>query len=165
MAYGQGGWRRRRRNMYYHTGVPGWMRFGYSPGWVDRSPTGLPPTAQYLMQTGQVPQLYPAQVPAQIPVPTHEDCVNFRDGFCTLNGAAVDPSAPVCPSFTPKSSTPALQTLPTYPMFQAPTVLPARMPQIPKEREIQVLEGQARMFDQQLEQIKRRIEELKREVK
>ncbi len=165
MAYGQGGWRRRRRNMYYFTGVPGWMRFGYSPGWVGRSPTGLPPTAQYLMQTGQVPQPYPAQVPAQISVPTHEDCANFRDGFCTLNGAAVDPSAPVCPSFTPKSSTPAPQTLPTYPMFQAPTVLPAQMPQIPKEQEIQVLEGQARMFDQQLEQIKRRIEELKREVK
>ena len=30
------------------TGQPGWMRFGYSPGWVDRSPDGLPPTAQWL---------------------------------------------------------------------------------------------------------------------
>ncbi|MHC1599324.1 MAG: DUF5320 domain-containing protein, partial [Candidatus Methanospirareceae archaeon] len=34
----------------------GWMRFGYSPGWVGRSPTGMPPGAQYLMQTGQMPQ-------------------------------------------------------------------------------------------------------------
>lgn len=166
MAYGQGGWRRRRRNMYYLTGVPGWMRFGYSPGWAGRSPTGLPPTAQYLMQTGQVPQPYPAQVPAQISVPTHEDCANFRDGFCTLNGAAVDPSAPVCPSFTPKSSTPAPQTPPTQSMFQAPASFPpAQMPQIPNEQEIQMLEGQARMVGQQLEQIKRRLEELKKEVK
>jgi len=39
----------RRRNMYYATGMPGWMRFGYSPGWG-----GTPPGAQYLM-TGQWP--------------------------------------------------------------------------------------------------------------
>jgi len=42
--------------MYYMTGLPGWMRFGYSPGWVGRSPTGMPPGAQYLTQTGQMPQ-------------------------------------------------------------------------------------------------------------
>jgi len=40
--------------MYYATGLPGWMRFGYSPGWVGRSPSGLGPCAQYLM-TGQWP--------------------------------------------------------------------------------------------------------------
>lgn len=44
----------RRRNMYYLTGLPGWMRFGYSPGWVGRSPTGLGPCAQFLL-TGQWP--------------------------------------------------------------------------------------------------------------
>ena len=42
--------------MYYLTGLPGWMRFGYSPGWADRSPSGMPPGAQFLMQTGQMPQ-------------------------------------------------------------------------------------------------------------
>jgi len=168
MAYGQGGWGRRRRNMYYFTGMPGWMRFGYSPGWVGRSPTGLPPTAQYLMQTGQVsqPTPYTAQPPAQMVVPTHENCANFRDGFCQLYGAAVDSNGAACPSFTPKSSAPISQAPPTQSMFQAPASFPpAQMSQIPKEQEIQVLEGQARMFDQQLEQIKRRIEELKREVK
>ncbi len=46
----------RWRNMYYLTGLPGWMRFGYSPGWRGRSPTGMPPGAQYLRQTGQMPQ-------------------------------------------------------------------------------------------------------------
>ena len=46
----------RHRNMYKLTGLPGWMRFGYSPGWVDRSPTGLPPTAQWLIQSGLLPK-------------------------------------------------------------------------------------------------------------
>jgi len=39
----------RHRNMYYATGLPGWMRFGYSPGWG-----GLPPGATYLT-TGRWP--------------------------------------------------------------------------------------------------------------
>jgi len=42
------------RNMYYLTGLPGWMRFGYSPGWVGRSAMGLGPAAQFMM-TGQWP--------------------------------------------------------------------------------------------------------------
>jgi hypothetical protein len=45
---------RGNRNMYYLTGLPGWMRFGYSPGWQGRSPTGLGPGATYMM-TGQWP--------------------------------------------------------------------------------------------------------------
>ena len=48
------------RNMFYMTGLPGWMRFGYSPGWG-----GMPPGAQYLQSTGQLGQFmgwmgYPA---------------------------------------------------------------------------------------------------------
>ena len=35
--------------MYELTGLPGWMRFGYSPGWEGRSPSGLGPCAEYLM--------------------------------------------------------------------------------------------------------------------
>jgi len=35
--------------MYEMTGLPGWMRFGYSPGWEGRSPSGLGPCAEYLM--------------------------------------------------------------------------------------------------------------------
>ena len=50
----------RRRNMYYLTGQPGWMRLGYSPGWVGRSASGLGPCATYLT-TGQWPA---AQTPA-----------------------------------------------------------------------------------------------------
>ena len=42
------------RWMYKQTGLPGWMRFGFSPGWQGRSPTGLGPGATYLT-TGQWP--------------------------------------------------------------------------------------------------------------
>ncbi len=42
------------RNMYHATGQPGWMRFGYSPGWAGRSRSGLGPCAEYLL-TGRWP--------------------------------------------------------------------------------------------------------------
>jgi len=158
MGYGRGGWR--RRNMYRLTGLPGWMRFGYSPGWIGRSPTGLPPTGQYLTQTGKVPQPYPMQ--AQTLVPTHGDCANFGNGFCTLYGVAVDPGEAACPSFTPENPIITSQTLPMQPT----SVPPAQLPQMPKEQEIQMLEGQAGMLGQQLKQVKKRIEELeKKEVR
>lgn len=35
--------------MYHLTGLPGWVRFGYSPGWMGKSSLGLGPCAQYLM--------------------------------------------------------------------------------------------------------------------
>jgi len=60
--------RNRYRWMYHLTGLPGWMRFGFSPGWIGRSASGLGPAVQYLMygtwptaqmnyawQTGQIP--------------------------------------------------------------------------------------------------------------
>jgi hypothetical protein len=65
------------RRMYQLTGLPGWMRFGVSPGWLGRSPTGLGPAASFL-RTGQWPtpqaQAYwqgmqPGQVPYSAPAP------------------------------------------------------------------------------------------------
>ena len=41
--------RNRHRWMYQFTGMPGWMRYGFSPGWWGRSPAGLGPGAHYLM--------------------------------------------------------------------------------------------------------------------
>jgi hypothetical protein len=68
------------RWMYQLTGLPGWMRFGFSPGWQGRSPTGLPPGATYLttgqwptpqaqaywqaMQAGQAPYPFYGEAPA-----------------------------------------------------------------------------------------------------
>ncbi len=97
--------------MYYMTGLPGWMRFGYSPGWVDRSPTGMPPGAQYLSQTGQMPQ-FASWIQQQAPA-----------------------GAPVAQM---------------------------GMPAMPKEQEISMLESQATALGDQLEQIKKRLEELRK---
>ena len=57
------------RHMYYATGLPGWVRFGYSPGWG-----GLPPAAQYLQSTGQMGAFlaslgYPSGTPGAWPTP------------------------------------------------------------------------------------------------
>ncbi|KPJ69898.1 hypothetical protein AMJ44_01715 [candidate division WOR-1 bacterium DG_54_3] len=50
--------RNRYRWMYQLTGLPGWMRFGFSPGWIGRSPSALGPAAQYLMYgTWPTPQM------------------------------------------------------------------------------------------------------------
>ena len=47
---------RGNRWMYRLTGLPGWIRFGFSPGWVGVTPTGLPPTAQWIISSGLLPQ-------------------------------------------------------------------------------------------------------------
>lgn len=60
--------RNRHRWMYQLTGLPGWMRFGFSPGWAGRSPTGLGPAAQYLMHgTWPTPQMNDAWQQGRIP--------------------------------------------------------------------------------------------------
>ncbi|MBN2206067.1 MAG: hypothetical protein JW742_01565 [Candidatus Aminicenantes bacterium] len=63
----------RHRRMYQLTGLPGWMRFGYSPGWQGRSPSGLGPCAQYLMQgTWPTPQMNSIWGGGQVPSPPGE---------------------------------------------------------------------------------------------
>jgi len=58
----------RNRWMYHLTGLPGWMRFGFSPGWLGRSPSGLGPAAQYLMTgTWPTPQMNYAWKRSMIP--------------------------------------------------------------------------------------------------
>ena len=42
----------RNRRMYHATGLPGWMRFAYRPGWAGTSPAELGPCAGYMM-TGE----------------------------------------------------------------------------------------------------------------
>ena len=63
----------RNRWMYYATGLPGWMRFGFSPGWVGRSPTGLGPCASYMMTgawpTPQAQEYWQAAQSGQAPYP------------------------------------------------------------------------------------------------
>lgn len=60
--------RNRYRWMYQLTGLPGWMRFGFSPGWIGRSPMGLGPAAQYMMYgTWPTPQMDYAWQQGQVP--------------------------------------------------------------------------------------------------
>jgi hypothetical protein len=60
--------RNRYRRMYELTGLPGWMRFGYSPGWEGRSPSGLGPCAQYLMHgMWPTPQMNAAWSQGRVP--------------------------------------------------------------------------------------------------
>ena len=46
--------------------------------------------------------------------PIHKDCANFRNGFCTLNGVAVDSNGAACPKFTAKSITATHQAVKAY---------------------------------------------------
>jgi len=76
--------------MYYATGMPGWMRLGYSPGWVGRSPGGLPPTAQYMMtgmwQTPQ-PQAEGQGIPAGMPaIPAEQEVAMLESQAAMLEG-------------------------------------------------------------------------------
>ena len=89
----------RHRRMYNLTGLPGWMRFGYSPGWLGRSPTGLPPTAQWLLQSGLLPQymnylrtMTPSVPPTGVP-PT---------GVPPTSGAPTTPFMPFAPTYSPE---------------------------------------------------------------
>ena len=93
------------RYMYHLTGLPGWMRFGFSPGWLGRSPTGLGPTASYLM-TGQWPtpqaQTYwQAMQAGQAPYPMYGETGAMPYGFPQAPGT--DPGvAPFAPGASPE---------------------------------------------------------------
>jgi len=120
----------RHRWMYYLTGLPGWIRFGFSPGWIGRSPTGLPPTAQWLMQSGLLPQ-FMQYLQTQVPL-----------------------RVPPAPPTTPQTGT---QTAPTP--FPAPFGGPFA-PTYSKEQEKQILEQQVQMLESQLEALRKRLDEL-----
>ena len=88
------------RNMYYQTGLPGWMRFGFSPGWAGRSPTGLGPGASYLM-TGQwpTPQAQAMQS-GQAPYPMPGGPGAMPYGYGGQPGGAVPGTGPFGPAMT-----------------------------------------------------------------
>ena len=122
----------RHRYMYYMTGLPGWIRFGFSPGWMGRSPTGLPPTAQWLMQSGLLPQ-YMQYLQTQVP-------------------QTVPPTT--VPTTTPPAVQPSVAPLTPAP-FGAPLTTTYS-----KEQEKTMLEQQVTMLESQLEAIRKRLEEL-----
>jgi len=123
--------------MYYLTGLPGWMRFGFSPGWLGRSPTGLGPAASYLM-TGQWPtpqaQAYwQAMQAGQAPYPAYGGTGAIPYGF------------PQAPGITPGVA----------------PFAPGAGP----EQELSFLQSQASALKNQIDQIDSRIKELEKTEK
>ena len=113
----------RHRYMYYMTGLPGWIRFGFSPGWLGRSPTGLPPTAQWLMQSGLLPQ-YMQYLQTQVP-------------------QTVPPST--VPTITPPAVQPSIAPLTTtYSKEQEKTML---------EQQVTMLESQLEAIRKRIEEL------------
>ena len=114
----------RHRYMYYMTGLPGWMRFGFSPGWLGRSPTGLPPTAQWLMQSGLLPQ-YTQWLQSQVP-------------------SGAPPTTPPVPPSGATVPTPFAAPFPTYTKEQEKQMM---------EQQVQVLEAQLEAIRKRLEEL------------
>ena len=122
----------RNRRMYYATGLPGWMRFGFSPGWAGRSPTGLGLCASYFM-TGQWPTPQAQALPSwEGPGVGRQAVQSGQAAYPYYGGAWAYP-----PPFTP----------------------PGVAPVVTKEQELAWLKSQADMLSQQLEQINTRISE------
>ena len=123
---------RGHRWMYRLTGLPGWMRFGFSPGWMGSSPYGLGPGATYLM-TGQWPtpqaQAYwQAMQAGQAPYPAYGGTWAMP-----FYGGAPPPGT----------------------MAGVPTDS-----QITPEQEMEFLKNQAQTLGEQLEHIQQRLQEL-----
>ena len=114
----------RYRYMYYLTGLPGWIRFGFSPGWIGRSPTGLPPTAQWLLQSGLLPQ--------------------YMQWLQTTAPTMVPPAA-TAPTGTPATYTPFPPAFtPTYSKEQEKQML---------EQQVKMLESQLEALRKRLEEL------------
>ncbi len=124
------------RWMYYATGQPGWMRFGFSPGWVGRSPTGLGPCASYLMN-GR----WPASNPQGM-------------GYPPAYQGSQNPAYP--PDQWPQAMQPAQP--PAAPQFPGFGPAPAN-----REQEISMLQEQAKALENQLQEIEKRIQQLRSE--
>ncbi len=128
----------RNRWMYYATGLPGWMRFGFSPGWIGRSPTGLGACASYFM-TGQWPTLQ-AQAYWQ----------SVQSGQATYPQYGGTWAYP--PPFAPGTQ-PGVARRGRRATFTSHRTAP----EATKEQEFTWLKNQADMLSQQLEQINTRI--------
>jgi len=114
--------------MYYMTGLPGWIRFGFSPGWLGRSPTGLPPTAQWLMQSGLLPQ--------------------YMQWLQTQTPSTTVPPAVMTP--TPQTGTPTAPT--PFPIPFAPQLTQEQEKQM-LEQQVKMLESQLEAIRKRLEEL------------
>jgi hypothetical protein len=105
------------------TGLPGWMRFGFSPGWLGHNSYGLGPGAHYLTHgTWPTPQMNDYWQRSQVPPGTQ------------------NPAAPGFPQpYDPYGAT-----------------------QINPDQELNILKEQSELLEDELETIKKRIQELEK---
>ena len=163
----------RWRRMYYLTGLPGWIRFGYSPGWLGRSPTGLPPTAQWLIQSGLIPP--PAQPPTQ-PItpqstfpypfqqaPTREQEKQFLEQQAKMLENQIEEVRRRIEELkgSPQTSTTQQNQPSMFPMMFPP--MPAYPPiQQTPEEELASLEAYKKDLEEEIKGVKARMDELKK---
>ena len=126
----------RWRWMYRLTGLLGWLRFGFSPGWLGRSPYGLPPTAYWLISSGLLPYY-----------------LQYLSTMAPMWSWWAYPTTQTATMPTQAASTP------TYPAFSTAPGFPP----MSKEEEKAMLEEQMKMLQEQIEAIRKRIRELESE--
>lgn len=166
----------RWRRMYYATGLPGWMRFGYSPGWIDRSPTGLPPIAEWLISSGQLPQYLQSRrtytsappIPPTAPTPlagvqvTKEQERQMLEQQVKAIESQLNVTRKRLEKLRESSSTQQLQQAVSYyptVSFGYPT-MPYSTP--PPEEELVSLQDYRKNLDEEVKGVEARIEELKK---
>jgi len=146
--------------MYYLTGLPGWMRFGYSPGWVDRSPTGLPPTAEWIVSSGLMPQFrqyLTSKSASQIPLYMPGAPVSKEDEIRMLEEQAKSIETQL------EATRKRLETLRKSPSVEEPQAYypPPYTGQSPEE-ELALLNDYRKHLDEEVKGVEMRIEELRK---
>ncbi|MGQ9514488.1 MAG: hypothetical protein ACUVTL_05500 [Thermoproteota archaeon] len=163
----------RWRRMYYRTGMPGWMRFGYSPGWVGRSPTGLPPTAEWIISSGLMPQYQqylstganqPIATPVGAPL-TKEQEVQMLEQQTKVIEAQLEATRRRLEDLKKMSTTqqgtqPYYQYNPSISFGYIPSLYVAPSP----EDELASLEEYRRELDEEVKGVEARIEELRKNL-
>ncbi|MGQ9781796.1 MAG: DUF5320 domain-containing protein [Nitrososphaeria archaeon] len=143
----------RRKNMYYLTGVPGWIRFGYSPGWVGRSPSGLPPTPQYLISSGLFQPYqtqYPKYGPYNVPLSKEEEIKMLEEQAKVIEAQM-------------NAVKKKLEELKKEPTAYSQLYYPFAPPQAPSiEEELASLEDYKEYLTEEMKGVEARVEELKR---
>ncbi|MEM3046148.1 MAG: DUF5320 domain-containing protein [Candidatus Bathyarchaeia archaeon] len=153
------------------------MRLGYSPGWVGRSPTGLPPTAEWLMSSGLLPQFrqYLAMgVAPPVPPPaaptgpalTREQEIQMLEQQAKAVEAQLEATRKRLEAVRQRPATqqgaqPYYPYYPPAPYGYPPTPYTPHTPPSPED-ELASLEDYRRELDEEAKGVEARIEELKK---
>ncbi|MCP8312723.1 MAG: DUF5320 domain-containing protein [Candidatus Methylarchaceae archaeon HK02M1] len=151
----------RWRRMYYRTGLPGWMRFGYSPGWAGRSSTGFPPAAEWIMSSGAMPQfreyLKTGRVSPSAPLTKEQEMQMLNEQAKAIE-SQLEATRRRLESLRKNPSTTQTPQTPYYPHYNASMPYDVSSP----EEELALLEECKRNLEEEVKGVDARIEELKK---